>query len=651
MEKIELSQELLPSRGEQRAPDPEDIKKRLKEMLDQGVVGPVSMPTVPPSEQPVSASSQPVAVPEQKQKSQLQLTAEQFKKFIVYLKERNINVEEKNGQVQLSTAHIAHLQDFMKMEGIKQEIPVQKQQTSSPAPAPPAGQVQVHACAALELIKMFYSESVHQNPWKYNGREGRLKKLEEIKEKFKIAYETAKFMTDEEKKTSDVNILNKHIPAFFLSYFGEDVSEHISYVIGTYRELFGWYINEVNQKANVNKQESMEKKQKKIIFISDRLSSLSSVLKDRALVIIKTAEDKEKFVVDVMTKTSEDEIGKRVLEKVRKVHRFSGDIKKDIDTLIEEKYDIIVYCDCHMSDQASALSLFRLAPFQFSTWGHSETTGTADGYFVNNFYEIDDIKEWSKHYLEKTLFVQDSLGTTYCRPISQEIKDQFVQRDGFLLPKSKKLYLCTSSLFKMGNEMFEIFKRVLKADPNGIIVITRMGNPMDNDFYRDLETAVGDVIDRIVMLERQPPHRVSNLCNLADVYLESYPFGNLNSTMECFDVGLPVISWSSEKMNGRFTRGFYRRMGLENEGLLVNNVDDYVNMAVKVANDEKLNKYLKTKIKARSEFLFGDSLTYLEWRDILYNYCSTGDNSGFSTKIRVYDNTENSTEYRLNKTN
>jgi predicted O-linked N-acetylglucosamine transferase (SPINDLY family) len=512
------------------------------------------------------------------------------------------------------------------------------------------GQIPVTQSIGVEIIKMFFNESMNQTPWKCIGREGRLKKLSELTEKFKIAYETAKFLTDEQKKKIDTNLLNKHIPVFFLSYFGEDVTEQIMYIVGTYKELFSLFIKEINDKANVNKEESMKKPIKKVLFISDRLSSLSSVLKDRALVIIKMTDEKDKFIVDIMTKTSEDSIGKQILAKCNKVHRFSGDTRKDINTIIDEHYDIIIYADCHMSDQASTISLFRLAPFQFSTWGHSETTGTCDGYFCNYQYETEDVKKWSHHYLEPKLFIQKSLGTIYNPPLSAEVKKHFMQRDYFSLPKGKKIYLCTSSLFKMGSEMFDIFKGILQKDQNGIIVITKMNSDLDRDFYKDMENYLGDeYTHRIRMIERQNILRVNNLAYISDVYLESYPFGNMNSSMEAFSVGLPVISWSTNKMNSRYTRGFYEKMGLQNSGLIVNSIEEFIDSAVKTANDENFKNLLRLKIQLRSELLFNDDSTYTEWFDILYNYCTTGDDSLFKSDITLYDNLDNCIETRLKK--
>lgn len=508
----------------------------------------------------------------------------------------------------------------------------------------PPGVYSIVPSMGIELIKSVLVDT-GLNLWKYNGRYERLQRLNEYHEKVKIALETAKMISIEDKKKIDTNILNKCIPLFHLSYYGENVAPIIKDVIALYRELFASFITHVNEKANVDKNSSMNNKVKKILFLSDRLATLSSVMKDRAMVIAKCAEDKEHFIVDIMTRNAQDEISKRLIHsKVNKIHHFSevnglGDIKKDIDTIIENRYDIIVYCDCHMSDKASALSLFRLAPFQFSTWGHSETTGTCDAYFCNEMYETSDINIWSSHYAEPKLFVQKSMGSIYLHPISPDVRSRFQGRDFFQLPKNKKIYLSTSSLFKMGSEMLEIFKKILETDKNGIIVVTKLNTNLDTEFYKDVEAYIGDdLISRFYLISRQDGGKVANLVNNCDVFIESYPFGNYNSSLECFELGIPVVSWSTDKMNSRYTRAMYMKMGMENDGLLVNSIDEYVNCAVKIANNKLYGDLIRHKIKLRNEMLFGDTTTWDEWKDILYNYCSTEDTSKLTSTVKVYDN-------------
>ena len=487
--------------------------------------------------------------------------------------------------------------------------------------------VNVNPSVGVEIIKMLMNEA-DQRLWKYKGREGRKKRLKQLYDLYLECRERAKTLTDEELEKIEITILNKCIPIFFLAYFGENVKNHINLVIGTYRLIFKKHIERINKKANVNKEESIKKEKKKILFCSDRLTGLSSVLRDRVNTIIKLSEMKNIFEVHCMTKpeNTEDQFGKNLLSKVEKVLRFTGDIEKDIDLVIEEKYDIIIYCDCHMSEAVSCISLFRLAPFQFSTFGHSETTGTCDGYFCSKLYQEDDIQYWRHHYTE-TLFIQQSMGTCYGRVFDDQQTKQFGQRSKFLLPLDKKIYLTTSSLFKMGSEMFEIFNGILDKDKNSIIVITRQGTWHDEEFYKDLEKEIRpENLQKIHMIPRlNNIIDIHNLIALSDVYLESYPFGNLNSSIECFSAEppLPVITWPTHKMNGHFTIGFYNMMDISSmQDLHAVDLNDYIRCAILIANDNDINKHIRRQIRLSRDRLFNDEKTIEEWKDILLNYCS-----------------------------
>lgn len=478
--------------------------------------------------------------------------------------------------------------------------------------------ITVQPSVAVNVIKHLMSLA-DQKLWRYNGLRGRLERLKYLKAEYEKCLEISETLTDEEKDKVEISILNKCIPVFHLAYYGLIVKDQIELVINIYRNIFEKHIKRINMKAGVDRRIEKKDSKKKILFCSDRLSGVSSVLRDRQGVIIKLSEMKDIFEIHCMTKpeSTEDQFGKSVLSKVEKVLRFTGDLEKDIDLIIEEQYDTIVYCDINMSEAVSSIGLFRLAPNQYTTWGHSETSGMCDGYFINTMYEIDDGVNANHVYTEPKLFKQEGMGTCYQRLIDDTVRANYKDRSKFCLPKNRKIYLTTSSLFKMGSEMFDIFNGILEKDNDAIIVITKMNNgTYDQDFYEDLEKICSNYIERIHMIDRiNNILEIHNLLHVCDVYLESYPFGNLNSSIECFTEGLPVITWPSHKMNGRFTQAFYKKMGIS--GLIVDNLNDYIDVAVKVANDEGLNKTLRQFIKITSERLFDDKKTIEEWKDVL----------------------------------
>jgi predicted O-linked N-acetylglucosamine transferase (SPINDLY family) len=108
--------------------------------------------------------------------------------------------------------------------------------------------------------------------------------------------------------------------------------------------------------------------------------------------------------------------------------------------------------------------------------------------------------------------------------------------------------------------------------------------------------------------------------NISDIILDPYPFGGCNSSLEAFSLGKIVITCASNMINGRFTCGFYKKMDLEY--LITYNKDDYVNLALKIANDKAFKLDAETKIKEKSKILFNDEESINEWKNDIKNIYS-----------------------------
>ena len=106
-----------------------------------------------------------------------------------------------------------------------------------------------------------------------------------------------------------------------------------------------------------------------------------------------------------------------------------------------------------------------------------------------------------------------------------------------------------------------------------------------------------------------------NLMNICDFVLDVYPFGGCNSSFEAFSLGKVIITQPSIMINGRFTSGFYKKMGLDE--LICNSKEEYINFAIKVGTDQEYRNSLELKIIENNNKLFLDKETIQEWKDNL----------------------------------
>jgi predicted O-linked N-acetylglucosamine transferase (SPINDLY family) len=104
-----------------------------------------------------------------------------------------------------------------------------------------------------------------------------------------------------------------------------------------------------------------------------------------------------------------------------------------------------------------------------------------------------------------------------------------------------------------------------------------------------------------------------NLMSISDIALDVYPFGGCNSSFEAFSLNIPIITQPSIMINGRFTSGFYKKMGLEK--YICNSKKEYIKMGIKLGMDKKYRTKVSNDIKDRNKILFEDMETIQEWKN------------------------------------
>lgn len=436
----------------------------------------------------------------------------------------------------------------------------------------------------------------------------RLAHLEKIRQYLNNTKKSIIQAPKSDKENIDLRILDHPMSIFMLAYYGVSVKDLISEYVSIYKVSFAEHINQVNMKYCCKN--PYNKPYKKILFCSGRLSGHSSVYKS-TYEIINHLSGVPYFHVDVMTRNPIADDIKNSYNKCKNIYYLSS-IQKNIETIAGNRYDVIIYPDMNMDEVTSCIGLFRLAPFQVTTFGHSETSGMADYFVTSKFYEI----EAEKNYTEKVVQL-NSLALKYKKIDSSHIKNP-ADRNYFQIPNKCNFYYCNSSCFKMGKEMFSVFRNILDNDKDAIIGLTKLNMPYwDVLFFQtfDKELEIHHK-NRIRFLPRLNYWENINLLSLSDVYLESYPFGNMNSSLECFSVGLPVVSMPTTKINGRFTRGYYEKMGLEKE-YCFSTINDYTNKAVEIATNK--NKQKREEIKQKSSVLFEEEQSVIDWEQFLRN--------------------------------
>jgi predicted O-linked N-acetylglucosamine transferase (SPINDLY family) len=376
------------------------------------------------------------------------------------------------------------------------------------------------------------------------------------------------------------------------------------------------------QKSNQNRKQleqiTTESKSKKIkvCFFSEFLTMDSSVLRDRMGIITQLPNDKYDIYYMAFTKpenikgTISMSLYNKLSDNYIQAPKNISEARKFIGS---QMFDVIVYCEIGMLMRPLYLSYARLAPIQVTTWGHSETSGinTIDYFVSSKYFEIEESKAQT-HYSEK-LYLMNSLSTYYYQPTKMLLPQNYVfkSRKDFGLDDKMIVYCCIQSSFKISEEFEKILNGILKGNPNARILMST-NKPFCNSQIKRLHNLMGEHDYKKLLF--YPALNISsyiNILKLSDVMLDPYPFGGCNTSLEAFDLNIPVVTMPTKYLNGRFTFGMYKKMGFID--MVADSAENYVKISIKAGVDVKWKEMIKEKINRNKILLFQEIESVNNW--------------------------------------
>ena len=308
-----------------------------------------------------------------------------------------------------------------------------------------------------------------------------------------------------------------------------------------------------------------------------------------------------------------DDWTQRLNESVDAAYKLNADLDTCREFIGSMDLDALFYPEIGMNPFTYYLAFSRLAPLQFMTWGHPVSTALPH---MDCFLSSEDLETpGSEDQYSEQLVKFPSLMTVFERPSYQP-----VTRADLGLPASARIYACPQALFKFHPDFDLALQEILVRDPDGILVLLTGNEPQWDDLLMSRwRRVMASVADRIRILRRLNLNEFIGLCDVADVVLDTFYFGGGNSSLEAFSVGAPIVTLPGSMLRGRITYAQYKAMDMPD--LIASDSEDYVDKAVRVANDDDFRASLKTKVLERNEVLFGNQKPIEELRSFLRTRC------------------------------
>jgi protein O-GlcNAc transferase len=124
-------------------------------------------------------------------------------------------------------------------------------------------------------------------------------------------------------------------------------------------------------------------------------------------------------------------------------------------------------------------------------------------------------------------------------------------------------------------------------------------------------------VERVLMLDPMRFDRFMQLLATADVCLDTLHFNGMNSSLEAFAVGTPVVTLPGRLQRGRHTQAMYRKMGVLD--CIANDRAHYIDIAARLGCDAEFAADIRRRLLEENQALHEDQSVVREFERFFFH--------------------------------
>lgn len=252
--------------------------------------------------------------------------------------------------------------------------------------------------------------------------------------------------------------------------------------------------------------------------------------------------------------------------------------------------DILVDLKGHTIGTRNSVFNMQAAPLQVAWLGFPGSTVNVDlDYAVGDKHVLPDSSK--PHYYEKFCRLPETYqpNDPVHRPLAKPMTRKEVG-----LPEDAFIYASFNANRKITPEMLDLWAKIVKSTPNGILWILTNNADGRMNIQKKL-VASGVPAKRILFMNKMHFEDHLNRIPLADLGLDTYPVNGHTTTSEMLWAGLPVLTYKGTNFASRVSESLLNAIDLPE--LIAEDADDYLRKAVDFAMDPDLIKPLRQRLE------------------------------------------------------
>lgn len=256
-------------------------------------------------------------------------------------------------------------------------------------------------------------------------------------------------------------------------------------------------------------------------------------------------------------------------------------------------------------DACTTLALHRLAPVQVTSICCPVTTGFThmDYYIAGDLLAPSDGMQ--SQFREKLINIPGS-GICFSFGPEHTQATKPMDRRQLGIPDDAVVFVSGANYYKITPQVRQAWATIISQLPESVLVLYPF-NPNWSSRY-DSEPFVRNIQDqfarlgvaehRLKILEPLPSRAdIKQLLGVADIYLDSYPYGGATSLVDTLEAGLPPVITSGNALRFRQAAAMLQEMAVTQT--IADAEDSYIELARKLGTDTGLRSQLRAEIQAK----------------------------------------------------
>jgi protein O-GlcNAc transferase len=246
----------------------------------------------------------------------------------------------------------------------------------------------------------------------------------------------------------------------------------------------------------------------------------------------------------------------------------------------------------------------RAATLQINSMGFPGTLGAEwyDFIHVDPFVAPDEMRS---HYTERFFRMPHAYvpSDTYRAPTGTK-----PMRSAAGLPDESFVFCCFNNTFKLLPEVFAVWMRLLLAVPNSILWLLGTNTDAMTNLRREM-TKAGVDPHRLVFAPSVGNAQHLARIALADLFLDTSPYGAHTTTNDALLVGVPVVTCAGDTLASRNPGSQLRAIGLPD--MVTSTLVEYEALALRLASDPSALASVRARlVKNRATYPLFDMARY-----------------------------------------